>query len=91
MSLTWYRSQSSAESCNFGTLAVVWPLLEQMNVARIVNQHLPADPQAEFDHGSVLSLLIASRLYSPVAHPLKCQQWVVGQFESELDWTDRPE
>ena len=30
-------------------------------------RHLPADPQAEFDHGRVLSLLIAARLYSPVA------------------------
>jgi transposase len=67
MSFAWYGNQSSAESCNFGTLAVVWPLLERMNVAGIINQHLPADPQAEFDHGTVLSLLIAARLYSPVA------------------------
>ncbi len=67
MSFTWYGNQSSAESCNFGSLAVVWPLLDRMNVAGIINQHLPADPQAEFDHGSVLSLLIAARLFSPVA------------------------
>ena len=67
MALTWYGNQSSAESCNFGSLAVVWPLLARMNVAGIINQHLPADPQAEFDHGTVLSLLIAARLYSPVA------------------------
>jgi len=46
---------------------VVWPLLERMNVAGIINRHLPADPRAEFDHGTVLSLLIAARLYSPVA------------------------
>ena len=67
MSFAWYGNQSSAESCNFGTLAVVWPLLDRMNVAGIINRHLPADPQAEYDHGSVLSLLIAARLYSPVA------------------------
>ena len=67
MSFTWYGNQSSAESCNFGTLAVVWPLLERMNVAGIINRHLPADQRAEFDHGTVLSLLIAARLYSPVA------------------------
>lgn len=67
MSFTWYGNQSSADSCNFGGLAVVWPLLERMNIAGIINRHLPADPQAEFDHGSVLSLLIAARLYSPVA------------------------
>ncbi len=67
MCYAWYGNQSSADSCNFGTLAVVWPLLDRMNIADIINRHLPADPQAEFDHGSVLSLLIAARLYSPVA------------------------
>lgn len=67
MSFTWYGNQSPSESCNYGTLAVVWPLLERMNVASIINRHLPADPRAEYDHGTVLSLLIAARLYSPVA------------------------
>lgn len=67
MSFAWYGNQSSAESCNFGTLAVVWPLLDRMHVAGIINRHLPADVQAEFDHGTILSLLIAARLYSPVA------------------------
>ena len=67
MSFTWYGNQSLSESCNFGSLAVVWPLLERMNVAGIINRHLPADSRAEFDHGTVLSLLIAARLYSPVA------------------------
>jgi transposase len=67
MAITWYGNQSSAESCNFGKLAVVWPLLERMNVAGIINRHLPADERAEFDHGTVLSLLIAARLYHPVA------------------------
>jgi transposase len=67
MSFAWYGNQSSAESCNFGSLAVVWPLLQRMNVAGIINRYLPADPRADFDHGTVLSLLIAARLYSPVA------------------------
>jgi len=67
MALTWYENQSTAESCNFGPLAVVWPLLERMDVASIINRHLPADTRAEFDHGRVLSLLIAARLYNPVA------------------------
>lgn len=67
MAITWYGSQSAAEGCNLGALAMLWPLLERMQVAKIINQHLPADPQAEFDHGRVLSLLIAARLYSPVA------------------------
>jgi hypothetical protein len=38
-----------------------------MQVADIINRHLPADPQAEYDHGRVLTLLMAARLYSPVA------------------------
>ena len=67
MAITWYGNQSTADSCNLGALAVVWPLLERMQVAQIINRHLPADPQAEYDHGSVLTLLMAARLYSPVA------------------------
>ena len=46
----------------------VWPLFERMNVASIINQHLPADPQAEFDHGTVLSLLIAARREAALRH-----------------------
>lgn len=67
MAITWYGNQSSAEGCNFGALAILWPLLERMQVAKIINQHIPADPQADYDHGRVLSLLIAARLYSPIA------------------------
>lgn len=67
MAFTWYGNQSSADSCNFGSLAVVWPLLERMNLAGIIDRHLPADRRAEFSHGSVLSLLVAARLYHPVA------------------------
>lgn len=67
MASAWHGDQSSAESCNFGALAVIWPLLERMGVVEIINRHLPADPQAEYDHGTVLSLLAAARLYSPVA------------------------
>jgi transposase len=74
MAFTWYGNQSTAESCNLGALALVWPLLERMNVAPIINQHVPADAQAEFDHGTVLSLLIAARLYSPVAL-VNVQRW----------------
>jgi hypothetical protein len=67
MAITWYGSQPTADSCNFGALDVIWPLLQRMRVADIINRHLPADPQAEYDHGSVLTLLMAARLYSPVA------------------------
>lgn len=67
MTLPWYDTQLSAEGRNFGALALIWPLLERMQVVSIINRHLPTDPQAEFDHGTVLSLLVAARLYSPVA------------------------
>jgi transposase len=64
---TWYGNQSEAEACQFGSLAVIFPLIERMNVVEIINQHIPADEQAEYDYGTTLSLLMAARLYSPVA------------------------
>jgi transposase len=67
MTFTWYGNQSTAESCRFGALAVIFPLFERMNIRQIINQHLPADPQAEFDYGTTLSLLMAARLYGPIA------------------------
>jgi transposase len=66
MSFAWYGNQSPAETCNFGSLAVVIPLLEKMRVVDIINQHVDTDPQAEFDHGTVLGLLVAARLHSPL-------------------------
>jgi transposase len=65
--LAWYGNQSESEACRFGALAVVYPLIERMNVVQIINQHIPADEQADFDYGTTLSLLMAARLYSPVA------------------------
>lgn len=67
MSITWYGNQADSDACNLGALAVLFPLLERMQVAEIINQHLPADPRAEFSHGIVLSLLIAARLHQPTA------------------------
>lgn len=67
MALTWYGNQSESEACRFGSLAVIYPLIERMNIVQIINQHIPADPQAEFDYGTTLSLLMAARLYSPMA------------------------
>jgi transposase len=84
MSITWYGNQSEAEGCNLGALAMLGPLLERMQVAKIINEHLPADPQAEFDHGRVLSLLIAARLYSPVAL-LNVGAWA-GDSGADILW-----
>ncbi len=65
---TWYGNQANdnVEARNIGTLAVIAPLLKRMNVAEIIDQHLPADPRAEFDYGSILSVLIAARMFSPL-------------------------
>ena len=65
--LTWYGNQSDVESASFGALAVIEPMIQKINLAEIINQHLPTDGQAEFDYGSILSMLVAARLYSPVA------------------------
>ena len=64
---TWYGSQTDVETATFGALAVIEPMIQKINIAGIINQHLPADPQAEFDYGAILSMLAAARLYSPVA------------------------
>lgn len=52
---------------NFGSLALLVPLLRKLNVADIIDRHLPTDPQAEFSHGQVLSVLLAARVHHPTA------------------------
>jgi transposase len=65
---TWYGNQAdnNVEGRNIGTLAILAPLIERMKVAQIIDQHLPADPRAEFDYGSILSVLIAARMFGPL-------------------------
>lgn len=65
---TWYGNQADAnvEGRNIGTLAIIAPLLQRMRVAEIIDQHLPADPQAEFGYGNILSVLIAARMFGPL-------------------------
>jgi Domain of unknown function (DUF4277) len=67
MCLAWSGAVLHRASCNLGPLAVVAPLLEQMDVAAIVDHHLPPDPQLEFSHGQVLRLLLGARLSQPLA------------------------
>jgi len=74
---TWYGGQINAKGAAFGSLVVIAPLLEQMRVADIIDQHLPADEQAEFGYGTILSLLIAARVYSPVALS-RVSEWAVA-------------
>lgn len=67
MSFAWYENQSRVEGHNYGPLALIVPIIERMKLVEIVDRHLPVDPQAEFTHGTVLSLLVAARLFNPVA------------------------
>ena len=89
MAFTWYGNQSTAETCHIGSLAVILPLIERMNVVSIINQHLPADPQADFDYGTTLSLLMAARLYSPMALS-NVAGWAEGSG-ADILWNMPPE
>ena len=67
MTLTWHGCTRAEEVINLGPLALIQPLLEQLDIASIIDRHWPADPQLEFSHGQVLSLLLAARLCQPTA------------------------
>lgn len=57
---------------NLGPLALLQPLIDQLDIAAIIDRHLPSD--AEFSHGTVLAVLLAARLHSPTAL-VNVSQW----------------
>lgn len=67
MTLTWNGSARPEEVVDPGPLALIHPLLQQLDLAAIIDRHLPPDPQLEFAHGTILSLLLAARLCQPTA------------------------
>jgi transposase len=67
MTLTWHGLVQADEVVNLGPLALIHPLLDKLDVRGIMDRHMPADPQQEFSHGQVLSLLLAARLAQPTA------------------------
>lgn len=67
MALVWQGPTIAGRTLNLGPLALIQPLLQRFDVANIIDQHLPPDPQLEFSHGQVLSLLLAARLATPTA------------------------
>jgi transposase len=79
-----YGGQTATETCRPGALTLVEPLLRDMRVAEIINQHLPADPRADFDYGEVLSLLIAARLANPIAL-VNVERWA-AESGAEMLW-----
>src|SRR5262245_25104083 len=67
MADAWHGPTLSDETLAFGPLALIAPLLQRLDVAPIIDRHLPPDPQLAFSHGRVLSLLLAARLCQPTA------------------------
>jgi hypothetical protein len=67
MAQPWHGPTLSDDTINFGPLALVAPLLQRLDIAAIIDRHLPPDPQLAFSHGRVLSLLLAARLCQPTA------------------------
>jgi Domain of unknown function (DUF4277)/Transposase DDE domain len=65
---TW-RGPAAApqEVLNLGPLALMQPLIDQLDIEALIDRHLPPDPQQEFSHGQVLRLLLLARLSEPTA------------------------
>ena len=59
----WVGPIAAPTILNMGPLAVLAPLLDRLDLARIIDRHLPADTQQEFAHGDVLGLLLADTAY----------------------------
>src|SRR3954462_4530235 len=58
MADAWHGPSLTDETLAFGPLALIAPLLQRLDLAAIIDRHLPPDPQLAFTHGRVLSLLL---------------------------------
>ena len=67
MAIAWHGPTIEGEILNLGPVALFHPLLQKLDVAGIIDRHLPPDPQLEYSHGQVLTLLLAARLSQPTA------------------------
>lgn len=67
VAFTWRGTPARQDVVNAGPLALIDPLLERLDVEAIIDRHLPPDPQLEYTHGQVLSVLLAARLCQPTA------------------------
>jgi transposase len=67
MAQAWHGPTVTDHTLQFGPLALIAPLLQRLDIAAIIDRHLPPDPQLAFSHGQVLSLLLAARLCQPTA------------------------
>jgi hypothetical protein len=64
---TWRGTATAQAVVNAGPLALIEPLLDQLDVEALFDRHLPPDPQLEYSHGQVLRVLLAARLCQPTA------------------------
>ena len=67
MADAWHGPTLNDQTLAFGPLALIAPLLQRLDLAAIIDRHLPPDPQLAFSHGRILSLLLAARLCQPTA------------------------
>src|SRR6185437_6569846 len=67
MAQAWHGPTLTDDTRQLGSLALIAPLLQRLDVAAIIDRHLPPDPQLAFSHGQILSLLLAARLCRPTA------------------------
>ena len=67
MADTWLGPTLTDETLPLGPLALIAPLLQRLDLAAIIDRHLPPDPQLAFSHGRILRLLLAARLCQPTA------------------------
>lgn len=58
-------SASECDARNLGPLGLVNPILEKMDIRRIVNLHCPPDPRLEIPVGDIIHALVANRICSP--------------------------
>lgn len=58
-------AESDFTGRNLGPLVLVNPILERMDIRRLVNLHCPTDPRLKIPVGDVIHALAANRLCSP--------------------------
>ena len=67
VAFTWRGTAAAQAVVNAGPLALIEPLLDQLDIEALIDRHLPPDPQLEYSHGQVLRVLLAARLCQPTA------------------------
>src|SRR3954451_6015278 len=65
MAEAWYGPPLTNDTLALGPLALIAPLLQRLDIANLIDRHLPPDPQLVYSHGRVLSLLFAAPLCQP--------------------------